>query len=343
MSNGKKKNPESKRNLPSVTSPDLVLEVEVDEDDVAIEPEEDIYAEAEEVDEVEETHEDRGIREVSEPTADSDSAYNLVRYDPYRAYMAQVRRYPLLSPEEEQHVAQEYIRTRKPELARRLVTANLRLVVKIAHEYHKSHNNLIDLIQEGNVGLLMAVDKFDPLRGVKLSTYSSWWIRAYILKYLLNNSRLVKIGTTQAQRKLFFNLNKQQEYLKSKGIVPTSDNIAEALDVPVAAVEEMQKRLNASDLSLSTPLRSDEGSSRTIMDTMEDSGSSPEEIVEADEIHRIILEKLAAFKARMRADLEKARGNRDEVLHVERYLVIMEDRLLSDSPLTLKEIGDRYG
>src|SRR5262245_64468669 len=121
------------------------------------------------------------------------------------AYMAEIRRIPLLTREEEDALARKFAATGDPELARRLVTANLRLVIKIAHEYRQAHRNLLDLVQEGNIGLMQAVRKYDPYRGVKLSSYAAWWIRAYILKFILNNWRMVKLGTTQAQRRLFFN------------------------------------------------------------------------------------------------------------------------------------------
>jgi len=258
---------------------------------------------------------------------DEEDVAGLVRYDPVRAYIHQIRRYPLLTPDEEHDVATRYVRTRDPALARRLVTSNLRLVVKIAHEYSRVHQNLMDLVQEGNVGLIQAVEKFDPERGVKLSTYSSWWIRAYILKYLLNSWRLVKVGTTQAQRKLFFNLHKQQELLRERGVVPTPQLLAEALDVSEREVSEMQKRMAASDLSLSTPLRSDEDDGRTVMDLMSDHQGIPDEVVAADELRRLVSDKLHAYAAGLKG----------------RDLVIMRERLLSDEPMTLKDIGDRYG
>ena len=144
----------------------------------------------------------------------------LARRDPLQVYINEIRRIPLLSREEEHELAAEFVKTQDPEIARRLVTANLRLVVKIAHEYRRAYRNLLDLVQEGNVGLMQAVKKYDPFRGVKLSSYAAWWIRAYILKFILNNWRLVKIGTTQAQRKLFFNLRKEKEKLEKLGFAP---------------------------------------------------------------------------------------------------------------------------
>ena len=134
------------------------------------------------------------------------------------------------------------------------MTANLRLVVKIAHEYRRAHRNLLDLIQEGNVGLVQAVKKYDPYRGVKLSSYAAWWIRAYMLKFILNNWRLVKIGTTQAQRKLFFNLRKEKDKLEALGFDASSKALAEALDVPEREVIDMERRLGQGEMSLDAPL-----------------------------------------------------------------------------------------
>lgn len=189
-------------------------------------PDEDEAEEAEEADETDEvladiepaTDEELDVieRDIGRPSPAA-ATTALARRDPMGQYMAEVRRYPLLTREEEHELAVRWIENGDKEAGRRLVTSNLRLVVKIAHEYKRTYQNLLDLVQEGNVGLIQAVKKFDPYRGVKLSTYSGWWIRAYILKFILNNWRLVKIGTTQNQRKLFFNLRKQREKLKQAG------------------------------------------------------------------------------------------------------------------------------
>lgn len=332
---GKKKTPKSEKqkaprkaesaSLVPVNAPLEIDDREVDFEDEA-ETEEEITVSPEDV--LSSAPDTAELDEVAIlPAVDDDEVAGLVRYDPVRAYIQQIRRYPLLTPDEEHDVATRYVRTRDPQLGRRLVTSNLRLVVKIAHEYSRVHQNLMDLVQEGNIGLIQAVEKFDPERGVKLSTYSSWWIRAYILKYLLNSWRLVKVGTTQAQRKLFFNLHKQQELLRERGILPTPQLLAEALDVSEREVSEMQKRMAASDLSLSTPLRSDEDDGRTLMDTMSDGQGIPDEVVAAEELRALVSEKLHAYAARLKG----------------RDLVIMRERLLSDEPMTLKDIGDRYG
>jgi len=251
----------------------------------------------------------------------------LVRRDPMGQYMAEVRRYPLLTREEEHELAVRWIEQGDKEAGRRLVTSNLRLVVKIAHEYKRTYQNLLDLVQEGNVGLIQAVKKFDPYRGVKLSTYSGWWIRAYILKFILNNWRLVKIGTTQNQRKLFFNLRKQREKLKQAGVDPTPERIARELDVSEAEVIEMDRRLSAPDMSLNAPLGDDEGDGgRTRLDIIEDSTEDPSVTVESAEFKDLLQAKLRRFGATLSG----------------RELEIFRDRIVADEPVTLQDLGDRW-
>lgn len=253
---------------------------------------------------------------------------SLVRFDPLTAYIQEIRRYPLLSRDEEQTYARRFQEQGDMAAARRLVTANLRLVVKIAHEYRRAHQNLLDLIQEGNIGLMQAVKKFDPYRGIKLSTYSAWWIRAYILKFILNNWRLVKIGTTQAQRKLFFNLKKQKQELERMGVKPEPKAIAEALDVSEKEVVDMEKRLAAPDVSLAAPVGDKSASApRTIMDVLPDQAKSPEHTVGGDEFRALLAKHLAEFSRTLKG----------------RDAVIYHERLMADQPLTLKQIGDRYG
>jgi len=253
----------------------------------------------------------------------------LARRDPLSAYMAEVRRYPLLTREEEYELAVRWVEHGDMEAAKRLVTSNLRLVVKIAHQYRRAYQNLLDLGQEGNVGLVKAVQKFDPYRGVKVSTYAAWWIKAYMLKYILSTWRLVKIGTTQSQRKLFFNLRKQQERLRREGIDATPERLAKALDVSPGEVVEMQRRLAAPDLSLDAPLGSTDGgdSSRTRLDFVEDEHDDPEDTVESAELRELLQEKLRRFGAGLSG----------------RELEIFEERLIADDPVTLQALGDRWG
>jgi RNA polymerase sigma-32 factor len=251
----------------------------------------------------------------------------LARRDPLAAYMGEVRRHPLLTREEEHELAVRWVEQGDREAGRRLVTSNLRLVVKIAHEYRRAYQNLLDLVQEGNVGLVRAVQKFDPYRGVKLSTYSGWWIRAYILKYILNNWRLVKIGTTQNQRKLFFNLRKQREALLAAGVDPTPERIAKELDVSPREVVEMERRMSGPDVSLDAPLGTDDGDGRTRLDLIEDDYADPEDRVDAEEFKDLLQQKLRRFGV----DLE---GRERE---------IFEERVMAEDPITLQDLGDRWG
>ena len=167
--------------------------------------------------------------------------------------MLEVSQYPILTPEEEREVAIHFKEHGDKESAQKLVLSNLRLVVKIAMEYRSAYYNTLDLIQEGNLGLMRAVQKYDVERGVRFTSYSAWWVRAFILKFILDNFKLVKIGTTQAQKKLFYNLMKEKDKIEKMGITPTAKMISENLDVKEAEVVEMQKRLGSRDMELDAP------------------------------------------------------------------------------------------
>ncbi|WP_242396359.1 sigma-70 family RNA polymerase sigma factor [Anaeromyxobacter oryzisoli] len=256
----------------------------------------------------------------------------LVRYDPLRAYMAEVARHPVLSREEEHALAVRHRETGDVDAAYKLVASNLRLVVKIAHEYRRTAFQLLDLIQEGNIGLMQAVKKYDPWKGVKLSSYAAWWIRAYIIRFVMENWRLVKLGTTQAQRKLFFNLSKEREKLLARGIEATPRLLAKNLRVEEKDVEEMTARMASDDLSLDAPLGHDGDESReTRLDHVAADGAAPADSLIADEeLRRVFREKLETF----------ARTIEDEK---ERY--VFEHRLLPPEgtpPLTLQEIGAHF-
>ena len=252
---------------------------------------------------------------------------SLARRDPMAVYMAETRRYPLLTPDEEHALAVKLVEQQDHGAARSLIEANLRLVVKIAYEYRRAHRNLLDLVQEGNIGLIQAVGKFDPYRGVKLSSYAAFWIRAYILKFILNNWRLVKIGTTQAQRKLFFNLRKEREKLEQLGFQPTTALLAEKLDVPEKEVIEMERRLAAPEASLDAPVGSDdEGGARTRLDYVPSEDTRPDTAVAQSEFSQLLRGKLEAFANTLEG----------------REQTIFRERWLTEEPLTLQEIGDRY-
>ena len=270
---------------------------------------------------------DRAVGDAAE-AKEARAAGSLAKRDPMAAYMRETRRYPLLTPDEEKDLAVKLVEHGDTRAARRLIEANLRLVVKIAYEYRRAHKNLLDLVQEGNIGLIQAVSKFDPYRGVKLSSYAAFWIRAYILKFILNNWRLVKIGTTQAQRKLFFNLRKEREKLEQLGFQPTSALLAEKLDVPEKEVVEMERRLAAPEASLDAPIGGgdDDGGMRTRLDFLPSDEDRPDRAVAQSEFSQLLRGKLEAFAQTLEG----------------REQTIFRERWLTEEPLTLQEIGDRY-
>jgi RNA polymerase sigma-32 factor len=187
----------------------------------------------------------------------------------------------------------------------------------------------MDLVQEGNIGLMQAVKRYDPYRGVKLSSYAAWWIRAYILRFILNNWRLVKLGTTQAQRKLFFNLRKKRAELQAMGIDPTNAEIAKQLNVPESDVAEMDVRLTSNEKSLDAPVGDAEGRSIAKVDMMPSLWEGPESLMADEELQALLKEKLAEFRKTLTGK--------------EKDLAIFDERLVADEPLTLQELGDRFG
>jgi RNA polymerase sigma-32 factor len=261
------------------------------------------------------------------PVSTVASGAALSRTDPLQAYLREVQRHPLLTPDEEKKLTEHYVKTQDVRTAARLVTANLRLVVKLAYEYRRAYKNIMDLIQEGNIGLMQAVKRYDPYRGVKLSSYAAWWIRAYILRYILNNWRLVKLGTTQAQRKLFFNLNKEKAKLSAMGIEPTAAEIAKRLAVEENEVVEMDRRLSSGEASLDAPAGDAEGRAVARVEMMPSLASGPDAIIEAGEMGRLVQDRLARFR-------ETLKG---------KDVTIFDKRMAADEPLTLQELGDEFG
>jgi RNA polymerase sigma-32 factor len=261
--------------------------------------------------------------EKAEVAAEREAA--LVPYDPLSRYLAEVRRFPLLTREEESIIAKRYAETHDREDAYRLVTANLRLVVKIAMEFARASKNLLDLIQEGNVGLMEAVKNFDPYRGIRFPSYAVWWIRAYIYRYLINNWRLVKIGTTQAQRKLFFNLRKETDRLEAEGFTPQPKLIAQRMGVKENEVREMQERMSQSEVSLDQPVPNTEDT--RLLDVLPDPSSNPEEATAGAEFRQFAKEKVEEFASKLEG----------------KELEIFRARLLSEEPMTLQEIGEQFG
>ncbi len=249
--------------------------------------------------------------------------------DPLQAYMRDVQRYSLLTPEETHALATQYIATGDVEAAKKLVTSNLRLVVKIAFDYRRAYRNILDLVQEGNIGLMQAVKKYDPNRGVKLSSYAAWWIRAYILRFILNNWRLVKLGTTQAQRKLFFNLKKEKAKLAALGIDPTPELIAEKLDVTVDEVTSMDRRLSGGEVSLDAPVsQGSDGGKPTSRIEMMASGDRPiDDAIANGEITEILTEKIHEYGKTLTG----------------KEAIIFQERLIAEEPKTLQELGNVFG
>ena len=256
-------------------------------------------------------------------------ASGMERLDPMAAYLREVQRHPLLTPEQTHELAAKFVETQDPRIAAQLVTANLRLVVKIAYEYRRAYKNIMDLVQEGNIGLMQAVKRYDPYRGVKLSSYAAWWIRAYILRFILNNWRLVKLGTTQAQRKLFFNLRKKKAELAAMGVDPTNAEIAKSLNVPEADVAEMDVRLAANEKSLDAPVGDADGRAISRVDMMPSAGAGPETQMADEELQSLLKDKLADFRKTLDGK--------------EKDLAIFDQRLVADDPLTLQDLGDKFG
>jgi RNA polymerase sigma-32 factor len=240
-------------------------------------------------------------------------------------YITEINRFHLLLPEEEFELAVRLKKYNDMEAAEKLVVSNLRFVVKIAYEYRNYGLKLADMIQEGNIGLMHAVKKFDPYKGYRLISYAVWWIRAYIQNYIIKSWSLVKIGTTQAQRKLFFKLSqtkKDLETLSHKN--PEFSEIAESLGVKEGEVEEMDLRLANRDLSLDAYITEDDGTSH--IDYLTYEGDDQEALL-------IKKEELGLIKKDITGALSKLN---------DRESYIIQNRVMADNPLTLQEIGDRY-
>ena len=245
--------------------------------------------------------------------------------DPLQMYLLEIKNYRLLTREEELELATLVREKKDKNAAYRLVTSNLRLVVKIAMDFHRYWTkSLLDLIQEGNVGLLQAVRKFDPYRGIKFSYYASFWIKAYMLKFIMENWKLVKIGTTQTQRKLFFNLAKERDRLISQGFDPEPRLLAERLDVKVKEVEEMSQRLGGGEVSLNAPVGDD--GKEAYGSFLPDSTVSVDEQLSEQENRRLLSAKLQEYRSKLSG----------------KELDIFDNRIMAENPMTLQELGDKY-
>ncbi len=247
-------------------------------------------------------------------------------HDALSLYMREISKFPLLKPDEEHELAVRVRDHNDPDAAFRLVSSHLRLVVRIAIEFQRRWmQNVLDLIQEGNVGLMRAVNKFDPDKGIKFSYYASFWIKAYILKFIMDNWRMVKIGTTQVQRKLFFNLNKERQKLIAQGFDPDASMLSERLGVSEEQINEMNQRMSFTDMSLNTTINN-ENDSASRMDFLPALGPGIEDSLASDEIVSIVRLRLKGILPHLN----------------EKEQFILKNRLLTDDPLTLREIGERY-
>jgi len=243
-------------------------------------------------------------------------------------YLAEVRKHPLLSPEEEKEYAIKFAEDGDREAAERLVTANLRLVIKIAFQYHRQWANVLDLIQEGNVGLVEALKRYDPYREIRFSSYAQYWIRAMILRFLLDNFRLVRLGSTRAGRKLFFQLKKERDRLIEEGIDPSPKRLAERLGVSEKEVHAVDQHMRAPALSLDLPTGADEDG-RTLAETVSSAtATSPEDQAAASELGGIVHEKLATFAETLKDDRER---------------IIWSERMVATDPVPLSGLGARFG
>lgn len=265
------------------------------------------------------------VASVSEETGEglpNEVERGVVPYSPLEAYLSEIRKLTPLSKEEEYDAAVKYRDTKSPEAAYKLVSGSLWLVVKIARDYERVAKNVLDLIQEGNIGLMEAVQNFDPYRGVRFPSYAVWWIRAYIIRYIIANWRMVKIGTTQAQRKLFFNLKKESDRLEREGIYPSTKLLAERLHVKEGEVVEMSQRLAGSDMSFDAPLQDDNDS--TLLSVIPSGVESAEDRVAKKQLTDTLMESLSRFEAQL-SDKERA---------------IFKGRIVNEDKLTLQELSD---
>ncbi len=252
----------------------------------------------------------------------------LVPSDPLQRYLQEVHSYPVLTPEQEQKLAKRYHELGDVEAAKALVLAHLKLVVKVAMEYRNAYQNILDLVQEGNLGLMHAVKNYDPKKGARLAHYATWWIKSYILKYILDNFRLIKVGTTKAQRKLFYNLMQEKNKLEALGFYASPQALSKKLGVKEKEVIEMQKRLTQPEYALQAPVGKKGEKHETILqDFIADEQTPLDEKVADAESHDILKKCLEEFAKNLS----------------ERDLKIFQDRLVAEIPSTLQDIADEYG
>lgn len=269
--------------------------------------------------------EEKLVESITPDKPSGESKTSLARLAPLQRYLAEISKFPSMSAEEEHQLAIRYREEGDQQAGYRLITANLKLVVKIARIYSRVYFNVIDLIQEGNIGLIEAVRRFDPYKGNRLPTYASWWIKAYIIKFILDNFRIVRVGTTNERRRLLFNLRKEKEKLRLQGIEPTPQLIARRLNVSVEDVKAVEHNIESNDLSLDANVGND--SSLQYIDTLESQDEMVDEKFARSELQELFNQKLKEFSAGLS----------------ERERIILEERLIAEEPKTLQEIADQFG
>ena len=250
---------------------------------------------------------------------------SLAPLNPLQRYLLELRQFKPLTAEEEHELAVRYRDEGDEAAAYQLITANLSLVVKIARLYNRVYHNVIDLIQEGNIGLIEAVARFDPYKGNRLPTYASWWIKAYVIKFLIDNFRIVRVGTTNERRRLLFNLRKEKEKLRLQGIEPTHQLLAKRLNVSVEDVRAVESNIESSDLSLDAYVGDDQ--KLQYADTLRATEEQVDEQLARGELQQLFNAKLKEFSASLS----------------DRELTILNERLVAEEPLTLQQIAERYG
>jgi RNA polymerase sigma-32 factor len=271
--------------------------------------------------------EEKELEEIATPRMTESSGTEekeVILFDHLKKYLSEIRKYPFLSREEEIDLARRYKETGDMDAISKLIMSNLRLVYHIAMEYRQSAFPTMDLIQEGNIGLMVAIKKFDPYKGIRVGTYAAWWIRAFVLRYIINNFRLVKVGTTQAQRKLFFNLQKEKQRLRLLGYDPDVKLLADTLQVKEKEIVEMDQRMGSWEVSLDAPV------SEEAEESVGANLSSGEELLDdkigEEELKTVFHEKLLLYA--------KTLNERDRD--------ILQSRILSETPRTLLEIAKKY-
>jgi RNA polymerase sigma-32 factor len=256
---------------------------------------------------------------------EQDSTHSVVRYDPLTQYLTEIRKYPILPGEEQRQLAIRFQKFKDLDAARKLVTSNLRLVVKIVFEYQRAFKEVLDLIQAGNLGLMQALRKFDPYRETKFSSYATFWIKAYILKYILDNWSLVKFGTTNDRRKLFFNLRREQQKLERGLDDPSPKLLAEHFGMKESDVVDIEAVRRGGDLSLDAPLSSD--TTESFADHLPTRNPPLDDALAQQEYQGKLQKKLEQFARTLKP----------------REQVVFRERLVAEEPKTLQQIADQFG